>query len=441
MKEIHIESDNPAGFAAALSDLRASGGGTLRVGPGVWKTGPIELYSNMTLFLEEGAVLSFIPDPWLYRPVWSRWEGLECWCMHPLIYAAGQSGVKVCGKGVIDGSGQAWWARLRERREKGETGPVSPEDVQMARLNEGIGHSPGVGGGGGFHSLRPPLVQFYKCSDVTIEGVTLQNSPFWTLHPVYCTGLKILNIRVINPVDGPNTDAMDIDSCSDVLVEGCNLSVGDDGVTIKSGSGPDGVRVGRPTRNVTVRRCTVNDGHGGVVIGSETAGGISDVFVEDCVFKGTDRGIRIKTRRGRGGTVEGLHFKNIVMEDTLCPITVNMYYRCGGEKQPELFDLDSRPVDATTPCIRNITIEGVKAGGCRSSAGFIAGLPESPIRGLVIRNCDFSTNEADPASPDKSEMYLGLPSVQGKGLRIRNAEAPVFENLTINGPAEPFVYN
>jgi polygalacturonase len=215
--------------------------------------------------------------------------------------------------------------------------------------------------------------------------------------------------------------------------------VGDDGIALKSGSGADGIRVGLPTRNVVVRKCTVEDAHGGIVMGSETAGGIHDVLAEDCLFDGTDRGIRIKTRRGRGGAIHSLTFRNLTMKRNLCPLAINMFYRCGAENQTELFSQDALPVTDTTPSIRGITVTNVHAVGCRASAGFIAGLPEMPITGLALRDCTFETDEASDARPDESDMFLGVPPVSTKSFRVLNAAEPVFEKVTVKGPKRAFI--
>ncbi len=424
----------------ALSGLRDAGGGTLAVGEGKWRTGPIELFSGIELRLEEGATLSFIPEPQRYRPVPTRWEGVECFGMHPCVYARDAREVAITGPGTIDGNGGAWWSLLREKRERGQRTPETPLELELAALNPGYLAQPGGGGGREMQFLRPPLVQFFNCRDVRIEGVTLVNSPFWTLHPVYCDGLAVRGVRIRNPHDAPNTDGIDIDSCVKVLIERCRVAVGDDGIALKSGSGPDGIRVNRPTAGVTVRDCEVGDGHGGIVIGSETAAGVRDVLAEGCRFRSTDRGIRIKTRRGRGGSIENLVFRDLVMEDNLCPVVINMYYRCGAGLEDGLFTECGQPRTDTTPSIRGVRIENVTATGCRSSAGFIAGLPESPVEGLEILNSRFVTDEASPVPPSESDMYLGLRDASGKGFRVLNALSPRFEGVSVEGPREPFLF-
>ncbi|MDR1095863.1 MAG: glycoside hydrolase family 28 protein [Spirochaetaceae bacterium] len=448
-------ADNSAAFAAAGDVLRAAGGGTLALGPGVWRTGPVELFSGTTLVLEAGAVLSFIPDMERYPPVRTRWEGVECYAMHPCVFSRGQRDVAVtagtAGAGRIEGNGAYWWALAREKNGRGARlgapsdgaaaggGPAFGIERRLAALNPGYRQEQGGGGGRGSQFLRPPLVQFLDCERVRLEGVTLADAPFWTVHPLYCRDVTLSRLTICNPHDAPNTDGIDIDSCSGVLIEHCVINVGDDGIALKAGSGPDGLRVGKPTSGVRVEHCTVGDGHGGIVIGSETAGGVFDVRVSDCVFKGTDRGVRIKTRRGRGGVIRDLDFRDIVMEGTLCPLVINMYYRCGAVLEDGWFSLARQPVNAETPEIRNVTVRNIRASGCRSSAGFIAGLPESPVRNLSITDCFFSTDEESPAAAAESDMYLGIPDVRTKAFRILNAENPRFENCRIEGPPTPFI--
>jgi len=433
-------TDNSAHFAVALRSLKEAGGGVLRVGKGVWRTGPLEFFSHTTLLLDEGAVIAFIPEPRRYGPVWTRWEGVECYGMHPCIYAVNQKNITIMGKGILDGGGQWWWDTCREKKSRPQTEPETPEERELARLNIGYRHQPGGGGGRSIQFLRPPLLQFFKCVNIRIEKIILCNSPFWTVHPVYSTGLVISGITVCNPSDAPNTDGIDIDSCTDVLIENCHVSVGDDGIALKSGSGEDGMRVGKPCRRITVRGCTVENGHGGIVIGSETAAGIFDVTAENCRFRGTDRGIRIKTRRGRGGRIENVQFKNIAMENNLCPLAINMFYRCGIDDPGNYFSPEALPVNAATPSIKNVIVADIRADGCRACAGFIAGLPESPIENLVMERCTFSTDENSGVSPDEADMFRGLPSVSEKSIRLLNVKDPQCSAVEVNGPAEAFIY-
>lgn len=431
--------DNTEVFAKAIESLKSSGG-TLTVTKGTWCTGPVELFSNITLNLEEDAVISFFTDEERYPPVWTRWEGVDCWAMKPCLFVNGQKNVKLTGSGVVDGNGKTWWEKREAKRPQKE--PETEIEKKFAALNPDYKNQPSGGGGRYIQFLRPALVQFYKCDDCKIEGVTIRNSPFWTVHPVYCKNLEIEGITVENPGEkAPNTDGIDVDSCTNVVIKNCNINVGDDAIVIKSGAGESGIKAAVPCSHVLVTGCHVNCGHGGIVLGSETAAGINNITAENCVFEGTDRGIRIKTRRQRGGALHDLTFKNLTISDTLCPLAINMYYVCGADpKDPFLFSLEKQPVDESTPSIRNLKISGIKATGCKSSAGFIAGLPEAPIANLEISDCYIETDESSDKSPNLSEMFSGIPPVTQKSFRIINSENLKITNTEIKGPAETFLY-
>lgn len=433
--------DNTEAFKKAFDELRHNDGGKLIVKEGKWLTGPLDLYSDTELHLEKGAVISFISDAMLYEPVYTRWEGVNCYAMHSCIRAYNQRNVSITGDGVIDGNGKYWWELRNAKRISGQKSPVEPYELRLAELNPGYENQPGGGGGRENQFLRPCLVEFSECTDVSIEGVKFINSPFWTIHPLYSNWVSFRNITIENPSDAPNTDGIDIDSCTNVAVVGCNVSVGDDGICLKSGAGADGIKKAKPTEHVLVKNCIVKNAHGGIVIGSETAAGIRHVLAENSSFPGTDRGIRVKSRRGRGGDIFDIKLCNLNMENNLCPIAINMYYKCGiTDKTSPLFSLEKQPVTDETPRIHDLEITGIKAKKCRASAGLIVGLPESPIDNLVIKNCEFSTDESSDVSPMESDMFYGLPEVKVKSFRIRNAPGASFENVKIEGPKDVFIY-
>ncbi len=423
--------NNTLAFALAFAEIARNGGGKLVVNSGVWSTGPIDIPSDTTLVLEEGAELSFIPDPNLYPPAFTRWEGVECYAMHPLVFASHAKNVTVTGKGTINGNGQPWWDLKKAKKDRGQSAPEETYEKVLAAMNPGYENQPGGGGGRKSQFLRPPLVQFNNCKNVELSGVKLTNSPCWTVHPVFSTGVKLEGVNIVNPYESPNTDAIDIDSCSDVYVKDCHASVGDDGICVKSGSGEDGVKCNIPTQDVTVENCIVECAHGGAVVGSETAAGIKNITFRDCHFIGTDRGVRIKTRRGRGGHIENIKISNLKVDGCFCPIAFNMYYGCGTtEDWP--FDLEKREITPTTPSINRIYIENVQATECQSSAGFIVGLPESVIDDVVIKDCNIQVAENPKQSTDQSEMFKGLPHIEERGIRIRNAKVQL-ENVKVIG--------
>ncbi len=224
-------------------------------------------------------------------------------------------------------------------------------------------------------------------------------------------------------------------SCRNVRITDCTVDVGDDGIALKSGSGPDGIAAGRPTCSVFVGRCTVRNAHGGIVIGSETAAGIWDVEATDCLFDGTDRGIRIKTRRGRGGHIHDLKFNRLTMRDNLCPFTVNMYVSLRRFRRPVLFARTAAM--KTIPRDRADPRRCVPCAGNRSSRIHrrIAG---THIKDLVVTDCSFDVAPDASGAIDESEMYNGLPPVADRGIRCRNVEA-TFNGVTVGGTDRPFI--
>jgi polygalacturonase len=427
--------DNSEAFRQAFGAIQE--GGVLHLGQGCYMTGPLSLTaSNAIIVLEQGTVIRFFDEETRYRPFYSRWEGVNCYCMHPCFLIHKAEGLIIKGSGTIDGNGCGWWTSAKKKRSI-QKGPVTKIEHELASLNPGYEKQSGGGGGRISQFLRPPLLQVLESNNVKIEGITLQNSPFWTLHPLYSTNVICKGLKIINPPDAPNTDGIDVDSCRFVTIEDCLVDVGDDGIALKSGSGPDGIKTDRITSDVLIQGCTVKNAHGGAVIGSETAAGIQQVRVHDCFFDGTDRGIRIKTRRGRGGNISKLYFSHIKTRDNLCGLTVNMYYRCGS-LDPEDFSLDKKSLSATTPSIEDVVIDSCRFENSTSSAAFLVGLPESPIRNLKIRDTFFSVAVHGRTAIQESEMYAGLETVIDRGIRLRNIEIEMHK-VSVEGVQKPLV--
>jgi hypothetical protein len=363
----------------AIDAASARGGGTIYFPAGSFLTGPIHLKSHITLYLESGCVLQFSTNLDDYLPmVPSRWEGIEVTNFSPLIYAQNAEDVAVRGRGTLNGQGQAWWDRLR-RQGRGATAGEARDKWQQefARLNP----HPLVSSN--YHTLergylRPPFIQPYNCTNVLIEGVTIINSPFWTLTPVYCENVTVHAVVIHNP-ESPNTDGINPDSCHNVHISDCQISVGDDCITIKSGRDADGRRVGRPAEDYTIDNCTMASGHGGVTIGSEASGGVKNITIANCVFDGTDRGIRIKSSRGRGGVIEDVRVSNIVMRNIKNEaVVITSFYE---RSEPE-------PVSERTPVFRNIHISGIT--GDAKSAGELTGLAEMPLENISFTDIHLS---------------------------------------------------
>jgi hypothetical protein len=361
---------NTDAFRRAVAAAVNAGGGTIRVPPGRWLTGPIHLESNLNLHLEEGAELLFSRDFADYLPpVFTRWEGLEVYNYSPLIYAKDCTNVAVTGRGKLDGQGQAWWPWKRTQRE------AAARLYELASAGTPVEDRVfGVEGG-----LRPSFVQTVGCTNVLIEGVTLTNGPMWTIHPVYSENVIVRDVKVIT--EGPNNDGCNPDSSRNVLIEDSFFSTGDDCVVIKSGLNEDGWRVGRPSENIVVRRLKGELGHGGVVIGSEMSGGVRNVYVTDSEFKGTDRGLRIKSMRGRGGVVENVFYENVRHRDIrLMVVELTTFYASS----------TLEPKTRIPPLIRNVRIRNVVGYGAEKAMEII-GLPEAPIQDVIVENSEIKS--------------------------------------------------
>lgn len=378
-------------FNTAITRLSSEGGGRLVVPQGVWLTGPIQLKSNVNLHLEKGAVVLFSGDINLYPVIETTYEGeLRKHCVSP-ISGVNLHDVAITGQGVIDGNGICWRPLKKEKvtesqwRKITSTGGVFPRATMWYPSEE---HA----------QMRPVLLYLEGCDNVLLKGVTFQNSPNWCLHPLLCENLIVDGVMVRNPAYAQNGDAIDVESCRNVLIVNSSFDAGDDGICLKSGRDEEGRRRARPTENVVVDGCTVFNGHGGFVVGSEMSGGVRNVFVDHCQFLGTDAGLRFKSCRGRGGVVENIFIRNISMADILGDaIIFNMFY--GGKSVIEqresgevINNVTAAPVDEGTPVFRNIDIRNVTCRGAHQAL-FFNGLPEMPIRDITLTDISILAEE------------------------------------------------
>ncbi len=361
-----------AAIAQAIAKASAAGGGTVLVPAGKWLTGPIHLQSNINLHVAKDAVLSFSQDFGDYLPpVLTRWEGLELYNYSPLIYARDCQNIAITGQGKLDGQGAAWWPWKKTQKEAANklydlASSGVPTEKRVLAAEGG---------------LRPSFIQTLNCKNVLIEGVTLTSGPFWTIHPVYSENLIIRRVRV--ETNGPNNDGCDPDSSRNILIEDSFFSTGDDCVVIKSGLNEDGWRVGKPSENIVVRRLHGEAGHGGVVIGSEMSGSVRNVWVTDSEFVGTDRGLRIKSMRGRGGVIENVFYENVRHRDIrLMVVEMTSFYASSTLK----------PKTETPPTIRNIHVKNISAQGAKQAID-IVGLPELPIRDVSFEHVEIVADQ------------------------------------------------
>lgn len=272
-----------------------------------------------------------------------------------------------------------------------------------------------------------------------MQNITIQNSPCWTVHPYYCENLSFLNLYIYNPSDSPNTDGLDPESCKDVLVLGTTISVGDDCMAIKSGKYYMSMMHHKPTENVVIRNCKFERGHGSVTVGSEVAGGVTNVRVSRCIFDGTDRGLRIKTRRGRGqrSVLDDILFENIDMNGVHMPFTVNMFYFCDPDGHSDYVqNQNPAPVDEMTPCIGSITGKNINCEGASACILCAFGLPERPIGKLCFENIKAKFLPEGERVPERPVMMDNFDEMSGRSIFARNVKELILKNVEIEGSAD-----
>lgn len=395
--------------------LSQAGGGTLFFPAGTYLTGAIRLKSNITLELEAGATLLFSDNFDDYLPFMEvRHEGVMMKSFSPLISAMDAENITIKGEGTLDGQGKAWWTEFfriyvdLEKNGMRELNKYQPlwereNDVEAlyAETNED------------WHGtlkrrfFRPPFIQPVRCRRVRIEGVKIINSPFWTVNPEFCDNVVVTGVTIHN-VPSPNTDGINPESCRNVHISDCHISVGDDCITLKSGRDAQARRLGVPCENITITNCTMLSGHGGVVIGSEMSGSVRKVTISNCVFDGTDRGIRIKSTRGRGGVVEDIRVSNIIMSNIKREaVVLNLKYS----------EMPAEPMSERTPLFRDISISGLTAVGVKTPVK-IVGLEEAPVTDIILRDINVKNAREKCIFENCERIRLTDVIVNGKEVRL-----------------------
>ena len=378
------KTDDLPAFQAAIAACHTAGGGKVQVPAGEYfLQGPIHLQSNVNLHLEKDALVRFSNQPADYLPVvFTRWEGVELMNYSPLIYAFEAENIAITGAGTFDGQADDghWWpwkSRTEFRIPHPEReGTTTSRDLLIEMNRAELPVEERVFGDG--HHLRPNFVQPYRCKNVHIQGVTFKNSPMWIMHPVLCENVLIEGVSVIS--HGPNSDGCDPESCRDVVIRDCYFDTGDDCIALKSGRNHDGRRIGAPIERVVVQNCTMKDGHGGIVIGSEVSGGARYIFGEDCEMDSPnlERAVRVKTNRSRGGVIEHLYFRNLTVGEVReSVVKVNMQYT-----------LDDT-VSIFMPQINDIVVENVTSTASKYGVQLVGYSDEHAISGVTVRNCRF----------------------------------------------------
>ena len=389
--------------------------GRVYIPEGVYLTEPIVLKSDMTLELARGAVLLGYTDTSRYPVlpayvnkdgedrIYSVFEGSATPCYASFISAYFEKNVNIIGEGIIDGNAHksVWWTH---------------EYVKDTEKR------------------RPRLLFLNGCENVNLHGIVGKNSPSWNFHPFFSKKLGFYDMKVEANKNSPNTDGLNPECCESVDIIGCRFSVGDDCIAIKSGKIEIGMKYKTPSSGINIRNCLMEFGHGGVVLGSEISGGVKDLSVTKCIFRGTERGLRIKTRRGRGKycVVDGICFENILMDKVGIPFVINMHYNCDSDGNSDYVQTrEPLAVDDRTPYIGSFEFKDIVCSECQGAAAYFEGLAERPIGSVIMENvsvsfaCDAKEALVDGFLPKtylcRSGMYIkNVGEVRLKNVEIKN---------------------
>lgn len=408
-----IQDDTPFIQAAILS---CPGESRVLVPEGTYKITSLFLKSNLRLELAEGAVLSAETDrsrfPVLKGLIESydeeeeynlgTWEGNPIDCFSSIITGIHVENVQIYGLGIIDGNAgeDNWWYNPKVKR----------------------------------GAFRPRMIFLNHCENVTVQGIQVQNSPSWNVHPYFSRRLKFVDMNILNPKNSPNTDGLDPESCCDVEIAGVYFSVGDDCIAVKSGKIYMGAKYKTPSEYIMIRQCCMRDGHGSITIGSEMAGGVKNLTVKDCLFLHTDRGLRIKTRRGRGkdGVIDKILFENIQMDHVMTPFVINSFYYCDPDGHSDyVASKESLPVDDRTPYIGTLRFSHIEAQNCHVAAAYLYGLPEQKIERVEMEHVRIGY--AENAVSGEPAMMDGIEEVSRMGIFAGNIETLVLRDVNIEG--------
>ena len=404
-------AQNQKAINRVISLVSKKGGGKVIIPKGTWNTGAIELKSHVNLVLEEGATLHFAFEPKLYPLVRTSWEGLACWNYSPCIYAYKATDIAITGKGTIDGGGNndtfwQWNGSPRFGYKEGvtkESQKLGSRSKLLKMAEDGVPFDERKFGMG--YGLRPQLVNMVHCERILIEDVKMINSPFWVIHPLLSKNITVDGVYVWN--EGPNGDGCDPEACENVLIQNCVFHTGDDCIAIKSGRNNDGRLWNQPSKNIIIRNCKMEDGHGGVVIGSEISGGCENVYAENCVMDSPhlERILRIKTNNCRGGQVQNINMRNVVVGQCKeAVVKINLDY--------ERKEICYRGFE---PIVNNVNVENVTCQKSDYGVLIIGRDSLENVYDINIKNCKFDGVVKEPVK------------ITGKTRNVK------FDNLVING--------
>ncbi len=403
---------NTDAFAKAINACNEAGGGQVFVPAGIWITGPIEMKSNVNLHLERGALVSFTKDLTQYPMIKASSSSKNIVTASP-VHGYSLKNIAITGEGILDGSGEVWRPVKKEKKTAGEwknlldSGGVLSDDGKIwwpsqevldgekfvANLKKSNPNAKPEDYIPARTFLRPYMVYFVDCENVLVEGVTIRNSPKFVFYPNNCNNVTIRYATIFNEWWAQNGDGIDISACQNVFVYRCNVSVGDDGICMKSSTQGKRDDNNPNLKNVIIAGCNVYHAHGGFVIGSNTDGGMENVFVNDCNFVGSDIGIRVKSNAGRGGQVKNIYIQDIYMKDIADEaISFDTYYQNvpAGAERKESIDV----VPDKIPDFSNFHIKNIYCADANGSI-FLRGLPENKIHDLYFENVTISSKSKE----------------------------------------------
>ncbi|MBQ7386881.1 MAG: glycoside hydrolase family 28 protein [Clostridia bacterium] len=374
---------------AAIKCVHEAGGGRVVFPKGHYLTGPIHFLDNVELHLEDGCVLEFSEKFEDYLPVVeSVLAGIKCYSCSHLIYGNRCKNIALTGNGILDGHGRVWdWMKKHQPGMQ----DLMIKGQECAPLTERVYDKEEMG-------VRPRFLQLQHCEDVLIEGVTFTNSPTWTVHPVFCTGVTVRNITIKNALDAPNSDGINFESCKRCVMHDCYVDTGDDAICIKAGRGKDAWSWNAPCEDIEVYGIMGELGRGSVTVGSETSAGINNIYIHDCTFGHRDLGINLKTMKGRGGYIKNIDFENLTFK-SVAKIGVKITFRYNAEP----LDDQSAPV-TDVPDLSGISAEGIKCDGATYGL-VIQGLNSHPLKEIYLKDIEMAAHHASIIE-DVSGLYM-----------------------------------
>ena len=378
---------------SVIDNCSKDGGGIVVIPKGTFLSGSVFLKKDVDLIIEKDGILKGSVNQEDYPQIDTRWEGEEKKWTACLLNAINLVGTKVTGEGTIDGSGDIWTQRGNIMRQQQQAG-VAPVSTSQ-RMG------------------RPRLIGFQNCRNVEISNLNIHNQASWGVFVLYSSNVKIKKLKITADHNIPSSDGIDIDSSKDILITGCDIDVNDDCISIKAGKDEDGLRVNRPSEDILIEKTRFGYGHGGVAMGSETSGGIKNVMIKDCIFEADNWApIRFKSQPSRGGVVENITYKNLILKGTRKAFEFNMAWRM----------VNPKPAAKILPVVRNVKI--INVSGTANSVGDMRGLAGSPIQGVTFKGCTITAK--------KGFLMEHATNVDLKGLKILGVEGEAITKNNVN---------